>query len=104
MRVRASCGSLFELARCAGLRSGENWRERDLRPPDSTAEMRVGWRERTRLKSQRPASARIGELQREVANLTEVIASGLLKSSPALAKHLRSAHGAVDLALNRVAT
>jgi hypothetical protein len=33
-------------------------------------------------------SARIGELQREVGNLTEAIASGLLKSSPALAKRL----------------
>jgi hypothetical protein len=31
---------------------------------------------------------RVGELQREVGNLTEAIASGLLKSSPALAKRL----------------
>jgi site-specific DNA recombinase len=61
----------------------------DLRDPEIMAEIesRVA-REVAAQKPKADHSPRIAELQREVGNLTEAIASGLLKASPALAKRL----------------
>jgi hypothetical protein len=61
----------------------------DLRDPEIMAEIesRVA-REIAAQKPKADHSPRIAELQREVGNLTEAIASGLLKASPALAKRL----------------
>jgi hypothetical protein len=61
----------------------------DLRDPEIMAEIES--RVAQEIAAQKPKadhSPRIGELQREVGNLTEAIASGLLKASPALAKRL----------------
>jgi hypothetical protein len=65
----------------------------DLADPDVIAE--VERRVRATLKARRQPQVgnreRIGELQQQIANLTDAIAGGMLRSSPAIAQRLAAA-------------
>jgi site-specific DNA recombinase len=65
----------------------------DLRDPAiiAEAERRAHLALNARPKAKANSAPRIAELQREIGNLTDAIAAGLLKSSPALGKRLNAA-------------
>jgi hypothetical protein len=69
--------------------------KRDLLAPEIVAAVRrevQGAVERMRTRA-KPDGARMAQLSEEVANLTEAIASGMLKSSPAIGERLNQAEG-----------
>lgn len=77
----------------------------DLADPAVFAEVELRFRKTIR--SSKPNvidSKRIAELQTEVGNLTEAVASGLLRTSPALAQRLALAAELGKLEAERVAT
>ena len=72
----------------------------DLRDPAFVAEVQrsFGLAAAARAKLERGdhSAARIGELEREIGNLADAIASGLLRSSPALAARLAAAEAELE--------
>jgi hypothetical protein len=92
----ASCSNTIKVPRklvqdviIAGIRE-------DLGDPEVIAEVEKRVRAVVRERQRAPRAnhgKRIAELRHEVANLTDAIASGMLKSSPALGQRLQAAEG-----------
>ena len=95
---RAACSNDFRVGRTPledGLLAGIR---RELLAPDVLAEFKRRVMQRLAERQRTPAvdHKRIAELEDQVANLAEAIATGALKSSPALAGRLAAAEGELE--------